>query len=68
MKKISIITPTYNEEENIALLCEKINNELSKLNYTYEHIVIDNCSTDNSVKIFKKISNENKNLIIIVNT
>ena len=67
MKKISIITPTYNEEENIALLCEKINNELSKLNYTYEHIVIDNSSTDNTVSILRNICKKDKNVKLIVN-
>ncbi len=67
MKKISIITPTYNEEENIALLCEKINNELSKLNYTYEHIVIDNSSTDNTVSILRNICKKDKNVKVIVN-
>ena len=67
MKKISIITPTYNEEENIALLCEKINKELSKLNYTYEHIVIDNSSTDNTVSILRNICKKDKNVKVIVN-
>jgi len=67
MKKISIITPTYNEEENIALLCKKINNELSKLNYTYEHIVIDNNSTDNTVSILRNICKKDKNVKVIVN-
>ena len=33
MKKlISIITPTYNEEENIEKLCLAVKNELNKLN------------------------------------
>ena len=54
-KKISIVTPTLNEEKNIELLCEKIKTELKRLNYDYEHIVIDNNSTDNTVNILKKI-------------
>ena len=33
MKKISIVTPTYNEEDNIQLLCDDIKKEFSKLNY-----------------------------------
>ena len=59
-KKISIVTPTFNEEQNVEKLCKLISEELNKTNYDYEHIVIDNCSTDNTVKILKKISNENK--------
>ena len=66
-KKISIVTPTLNEEKNIELLCEKIKTELKRLNYDYEHIVIDNNSSDNTVNILKKICLTDKNLKIIVN-
>ena len=40
--KISIITPTYNEEENIKPLSEKINEIMTNLNISYEQIIIDN--------------------------
>ena len=61
MKKISIVTPTYNEEKNIELLCEKIKKELSKINYDYEHIVIDNNSNDKTVPILREICKIDKN-------
>ena len=67
-KKISIVTPTYNEESNIEKLCNLISDEMKKLNYDYEHIVIDNCSSDKTVSILKKLAQSNKNLKIIVNT
>ena len=66
-KKISIVTPTFNEEQNIKLLCDKIKIEFSKLDYDYEHIVIDNNSTDNTVPILRKICMDDKNLKVIVN-
>ena len=66
-KKISIVTPTFNEEQNIRLLCDNIKIELSKLDYDYEHIVIDNNSTDNTVPILRKICMNDKNLKVIVN-
>ena len=34
-KKISIVTPTYNEESNIEKLCNLISDEMKKLNYDY---------------------------------
>jgi|TARA_B110001452_G_C15220506_1_gene423129 glycosyltransferase involved in cell wall biosynthesis len=69
MKKfISIITPTYNEEGNIEKLCLEISKEMSKLDYDYEHIVIDNASKDNTVQILKKIATHDKKLKIIINT
>lgn len=66
-KKISIVTPTFNEEQNIRLLCDNIKIEFSKLDYDYEHIVIDNNSTDNTVPILRKICMNDKNLKVIVN-
>ena len=39
MKKISVLTPTFNEEENIELLYKKIKEQFSSLSYDYEHIV-----------------------------
>ena len=41
-KLISIITPTFNEEANIEKLCLDISVVMKKVNYSYEHIVIDN--------------------------
>ena len=52
MKKISILIPCYNEEENVIPLYESIvktlNNELS--NYDYEIVFIDNKSKDLTVE------------------
>ncbi len=67
MKKISIVTPTYNEEENIELLCEKVGNEFKKISYDYEHIIIDNNSTDKTVSILRNICKNDKNVKVILN-
>ena len=64
-KKISIITPTYNEEKNIEKLYSDIAKEMNKLDYDYEHIIIDNFSTDNTIPIIKKIATQDKKLKII---
>ena len=67
MKKISIVTPTYNEEENIEKLCGEIKKEFAKLNYNYEHIVIDNCSTDKTIDILRDITSKDQNVKVIIN-
>ena len=67
MKKISILTPTFNEAENIKELYENIKQEMSKLNYEYEHIVIDNDSNDGTVEILKDLCVNDKNLKVILN-
>ncbi|MFL2888486.1 MAG: glycosyltransferase family 2 protein [Pelagibacteraceae bacterium] len=67
-KKISIITPTFNEEKNIEKLCSEISKEMSKLDYDYEHIIIDNHSNDQTISILKKIAEKDKKVKIIINT
>lgn len=68
MKLISIVTPCYNEEKNVAGLYNEVKNIFADLkNYRYEHIFIDNASTDNTVNILKGIAAVDKNVKIIVN-
>ena len=60
MKKISIITPCYNEEDGLYACTNSIkelfNNELKS--YDYEHIICDNNSNEknnfNNKRNFKK--------------
>jgi dolichol-phosphate mannosyltransferase len=49
----SIIIPIYNESENIRDLILEIENNLTYDNY--EIIVVNDCSTDNTIKILNKI-------------
>ena len=68
MKKISIVTHCYNEEENIIILYKEVKRQFSNLpQYEYEHIFIDNSSTDNTVGVLKEFAKTDKNLKIIVN-
>jgi glycosyltransferase involved in cell wall biosynthesis len=50
MKKISIMVPTYNEEENViplsAAIIEQFNTNETLKKYDYEILFIDNCSHD----------------------
>ncbi len=67
-KTISIFTPCYNEEGNVEKLIAAVGDEFAKLpQYNYEHIFIDNCSTDNTLSILKKIAQTNKHIKIIAN-
>jgi len=67
MTKISIVTPTFNEEQNIKKLCSDIKIEMEKLNIEYEHIVIDNASTDKTIDIIKEICETDKKVKVIIN-
>ena len=54
-KRITILSPTYNEEENIEELISRIEKvfSLKLINYEYEIIFIDNSSTDKTVDVIK---------------
>lgn len=68
MKMITILTPCYNEEENVEALCLAVRNQFELLpQYDYEHIFIDNASKDRTVSILKKIAIKDKHVKIIVN-
>lgn len=68
MKHISIMTPCFNEEGNIRNIYNAVKEQFNKLpQYTYEHIFIDNCSTDNSRAILRELSKEDHNVKVIFN-
>ena len=68
MKHISIMTPCFNEEGNIRNIYNAVKEQFNKLpQYTYEHIFIDNCSTDNSRVILRELSKEDHNVKVIFN-
>jgi glycosyltransferase involved in cell wall biosynthesis len=68
-KKISFISPCFNEEDNILELYKQIS-DLWVLcpKYDYELVVIDNASTDSSVEKLKSIAAIDLRVKIIVNT
>jgi len=68
-KLISVVTGCYNEEENVESLHERIRGQFARLpQYRYEHIWIDNASTDRTVEKIKAIAARAANVKLIVNT
>lgn len=70
MKKLlSIVTPCYNEALNIADVANIVKNVMSERpDINYEHIFIDNASTDDTVLILKRILTTDSHLRIIINS
>ena len=67
-KKISILTGCFNEEENVEELYSRVRESMRAVGrYEYEHIFIDNASSDGTVAILKKIAAADANVKIIVN-
>lgn len=69
MKTISIMVPTYNEEENVNLMYEALKklfqDELQK--YQYEILFIDNKSKDHTRDLIREICKKDKNVKAIFN-
>jgi len=66
-KLISILTPVYNEEENIEAVYARVRSVMNALGgrYDYEHIFSDNSSTDRSLEVLKRIHTEDSRIKII---
>ncbi len=62
--KFSIVIPTYNEKQNIALLVNKIDKYLR--NFFYEIIVIDDNSQDGTKLVLKEIKSSKKNFLFYI--
>ena len=68
MQKISILVPTYNEEENVEALSEAVIKEMEKLTaYDYELIFIDNDSKDGTRKRIRELCAGNNRVKAIFN-
>ena len=68
-KTISIMVPTYNEEENVELMYKALKEMFKKElpNYQYEILFIDNKSRDNTRNLIRKICKKDKNVKAIFN-
>ena len=66
--KISVVTPTYNEFDNIGKIYDEIKNKFKEINCEYEHIIIDNNSSDGTIDKIKDLAKNDKNLKIIINS
>lgn len=69
MKKISIMIPCYNEEENVVPMSEEIVGlfEGQLVQYDYELLFIDNDSKDNTRPLLREICAKNKHIKAIFN-
>ncbi len=68
MKLISVVTPCFNEEGNIEEIYNQVQQVFADLEeYSYEHIFIDNASTDGTVSILRTLADKDKRVKVILN-
>ena len=59
---ISVIIPLFNEEESLQELCTLIDKVMQNNNFSYEVILIDDGSKDNSWQVISQLSVANENI------
>lgn len=70
MKKISLVSSCYNEEENIDTLYERVTKAIEPFcgRYEFEYILLDNGSTDKTAQKLRELAQKDKRIKIILNT
>ena len=61
-KKIDILVPVFNEQDNIIALCDAIKNVFANLLYDYEIIFVDDGSEDKSLLNIKQLAAQNNHI------
>jgi len=69
IKLISVVSPSFNEEDNVRELYDRVRDVMAGFpHYRYEHIFIDNNSTDGTVGVLRQIASVDCNVKVIVNS
>src|SRR3712207_1081703 len=68
-KLITVVTPCYNEEANVRDMYRAVREVFEKLpQYRYEHLFVDNASTDKTAEILRALAAEDPTVKVILNT
>jgi glycosyltransferase involved in cell wall biosynthesis len=66
---LTVLTPCFNEEENVREVYERVKAVMETLPaHDYDHLFIDNASTDGTVAILRKLAATDRHVRVIVNT
>jgi len=68
-KTISIVTPCFNEQDNVRELYERVRAVMGHIGrFDYEHIFIDNASRDKTAAILKALAFSDRRVKVIINS
>jgi glycosyltransferase involved in cell wall biosynthesis len=65
IRKLSIVIPVYNEEENVPLLYRELKEVLEELPYDYEIIFVNDGSRDRTGEVLEEIAQKDKKVKVI---
>lgn len=63
--ELSVVVPVFNEEDNVGILLREIDAAIKPLGKSYEVIYVDDCSTDRSLDVLRKLKQENPQVRIL---
>ena len=64
----SVVIPCRNEESNAQAIARAVIEQMEQVGGSFDLIFIDNCSTDNTVPIIRRLCEEDPRIKLIVNT
>ncbi len=68
MKLVTVLTPCFNEEENVVELHAEVARVFAGIaGYRYEHLFIDNASTDSTARRLRELAAAHPNVKVILN-
>jgi glycosyltransferase involved in cell wall biosynthesis len=62
---LSLVIPVYNEADNLRPLCRRIHEALAATDWTYEVVIIDDGSTDDSAQILTHLHAEDTRIKVL---
>jgi glycosyltransferase involved in cell wall biosynthesis len=66
---LTVLTPCFNEEENVREVYDRVKAAMATVSdLEYDHLFIDNASTDRTVEILRELAASDKRVRVIVNT
>jgi polyisoprenyl-phosphate glycosyltransferase len=66
---LTVLTPCYNEEENVRAVYEQVKAAMAAApEWDYDHLFIDNASTDRTVAVLRELAGQDRRVKVIVNT
>jgi glycosyltransferase involved in cell wall biosynthesis len=66
MTEVSIVVPLYNEQDNVARLCTATHEALARMRRTYELVLVDDGSTDDTVATAAAIARADPRVRLVV--
>ena len=68
-KKITVVTPTFNENKNVEEVYNRVKNVLKNhdTQILYDHLFIDNASQDGTQEKLRNLASNDKNVKVIIN-